>query len=139
MDLCVLDHHRRWLEATHGAPLDADGHPQSVIVVGMGKLGGGELNVSSDVDYIFVYPENGETAGPRKIDNYDFFNRLGKRLIAALGEVTADGQVFRVDMRLRPNGDSGLLAVSVESFREYQQKQAWVWEHQALTRALIQA
>jgi glutamate-ammonia-ligase adenylyltransferase len=77
----ALDFCHRELVATFGEPLDASGAPQRLMVIGMGKLGGRELNVSSDVDYIFVYPEDGETAGPRRIDNFDFFNRLGKRLI----------------------------------------------------------
>ena len=83
----------------------------------MGKLGGGELNVSSDVDLVFVYPEEGETAGPRSISNREFFERLGRRVIAALHEVTADGFVFRVDMRLRPYGDAGPLAVPLRRAR----------------------
>src|SRR5574343_1369176 len=77
----ALDYYHRQLVATYGAPLDKSGHPQRILVIGMGKLGGRELNVSSDVDYIFVYPEDGDTAGPKKsIENFDFFNRLGKRV-----------------------------------------------------------
>ncbi len=124
----------RQLAAQFGEPLDSAGRPQRLLVIGMGKLGGRELNVSSDVDYIFVYPEEGETAGVdggRRIDNYDFFNRLGKRLIAALGEVTGDGQVFRVDMRLRPNGDSGPLACSLDSLENYFITQGREWERYA--------
>jgi len=124
----------RQLAAQFGEPLDSAGRPQRLLVIGMGKLGGRELNVSSDVDYIFVYPEEGETAGAdggRRIDNYDFFNRLGKRLIAALGEVTGDGQVFRVDMRLRPNGDSGPLACSLDSLENYFITQGREWERYA--------
>ncbi|MDR2678459.1 MAG: bifunctional [glutamate--ammonia ligase]-adenylyl-L-tyrosine phosphorylase/[glutamate--ammonia-ligase] adenylyltransferase, partial [Zoogloeaceae bacterium] len=127
----------RELAATFGEPLDAAGRPQRLMVVGMGKLGGRELNVSSDVDYIFVYPEDGETAGPRRIDNYDFFTRLGKRLIAALGEITADGQVFRVDMRLRPNGDSGPLAVSLTGLENYFIAQGREWERYAWIKARV--
>ena len=81
-----------------------DGAVQRLHIIGMGKLGGGELNVSSDVDLIFAYPEDGETDGARRISNQEYFTRLGRRLIAALSEVTADGHVFRVDMRLRPYG-----------------------------------
>jgi glutamate-ammonia-ligase adenylyltransferase len=103
----TLDFYHRQLVATYGEPLDKHGQPQRMMVIGMGKLGGRELNVSSDVDYIFIYPEDGDTAGPKSIENFDFFTRLGKRIIGALGDLTADGQVFRVDMRLRPNGDSG--------------------------------
>jgi glutamate-ammonia-ligase adenylyltransferase len=110
------------------------------MIVGMGKLGGRELNVSSDVDYIFIYPEEGETAGSEgraKIDNYDFFARLGKRLINALGESTADGQVFRVDMRLRPNGDSGPLVCSLDSLENYFITQGREWERYAWIKARV--
>ncbi|WP_153145724.1 bifunctional [glutamate--ammonia ligase]-adenylyl-L-tyrosine phosphorylase/[glutamate--ammonia-ligase] adenylyltransferase [Dechloromonas sp. H13] len=127
----ALDHYHRQLAATYGEPLDKAGRPQRLLIIGMGKLGGRELNVSSDVDYIFVYPEEGDTAGPRSIENYDFFNRLGKRVIAALGEITADGQVFRVDMRLRPNGDSGPLVCSLDSLENYFITQGREWERYA--------
>ena len=137
----ALDHAHRQLAAQHGEPLDAQGRPQRLIIVGMGKLGGRELNVSSDVDYIFVYPEEGQTAGRAdgggKIDTYDFFGRLGKRLIAALGEVTGDGQVFRVDMRLRPNGDSGPLACSLDSLENYFITQGREWERYAWIKARV--
>ncbi len=116
----ALDYFHRQLAAQYGEPLDASGRPQRMLVIGMGKLGGRELNVSSDVDYIFIYPEEGDTAGPAKsIENFDFFSRLGKRLIGALGDLTADGQVFRVDMRLRPNGDSGPLVCSIDALENY--------------------
>lgn len=133
----ALDYHHQQLVATYGEPLDHQDRPQRLLVVGMGKLGGRELNVSSDVDYIFVYPEDGETAGPKKIDNFDFFNRLGKRLIAALGEVTGDGQVFRVDMRLRPNGDSGPLVCSLEALENYFITQGREWERYAWIKARV--
>src|SRR5882762_1559852 len=92
-------------------------HPR-LVVVGMGKLGGGELNVSSDVDLVFLYPEEGQSDGGRE-GSLEFFTRLGRRLIAALDERTADGFVFRVDMRLRPWGDSGALATSFDALEEY--------------------
>ncbi|MFC5302426.1 bifunctional [glutamate--ammonia ligase]-adenylyl-L-tyrosine phosphorylase/[glutamate--ammonia-ligase] adenylyltransferase [Azospira restricta] len=137
----ALDHLHRQFAAQYGEPLDADGRPQRLLVVGMGKLGGRELNVSSDVDYIFVYPEEGQTAGDAggrgRIDNYDFFTRLGKRLIAALGEITADGQVFRVDMRLRPNGDSGPLVCSLDSLENYFITQGREWERYAWIKARV--
>ena len=91
----ALDYYHRQLVATYGEPLDKAGLPQRLLIIGMGKLGGRELNVSSDVDYIFVYPEEGDTNGKKSIENYDFFTRLGKRVISALGDLTADGQVFR--------------------------------------------
>src|SRR5574343_1326154 len=134
----ALDYFHRQLADQFGEPLDAKGNPQRLLVIGMGKLGGRELNVSSDVDYIFIYPEEGDTAGPRKsIENYDFFNRLGKRLIQALGDVTGDGQVFRVDMRLRPNGDSGPLVCSLDSLETYFITQGREWERYAWIKARV--
>ncbi|MCB4359284.1 bifunctional [glutamate--ammonia ligase]-adenylyl-L-tyrosine phosphorylase/[glutamate--ammonia-ligase] adenylyltransferase [Quatrionicoccus australiensis] len=127
----ALDHYHRQFVATYGEPLDKAGQPLRMLVIGMGKLGGRELNVSSDVDYIFIYPEDGDTAGPKSIENYDFFNRLGKRVIQALGDITADGQVFRVDMRLRPNGDSGPLVCSLDSLENYFITQGREWERYA--------
>ena len=136
----ALDALHRQLAAQFGEPLDSAGQPQRLLVVGMGKLGGRELNVSSDVDYIFIYPEDGETAGNsggRKIEAYDFFTRLGKRLIATLGEITGDGQVFRVDMRLRPNGDSGPLVCSIVSLENYFITQGREWERYAWIKARV--
>ena len=127
----ALEFHHRELAAIHGEPLDGEGLPQRLIVVGMGKLGGGELNASSDIDLIFVFPEDGETAGPRKLENFEFFTRLGKRLINALDDKTGDGYVFRVDMRLRPYGDSGPLVSSFAMLEEYFYTQAREWERYA--------
>ena len=96
-----------WLALKYGSPFSSAGVPQTLIVVGMGKLGGGELNVSSDIDLIFAYEHEGETAqdqNKQTISNQDFFTQLAKKLISAIDEVTADGFVFRVDMRLRPFG-----------------------------------
>ncbi len=133
----ALDHYHRQLATTYGEPLDANGHPQRLLIIGMGKLGGRELNVSSDVDYIFIYPEEGDTAGPKSIENYDFFTRVGKRVIQALGDLTADGQVFRVDMRLRPNGDSGPLVCSLDSLENYFITQGREWERYAWIKARV--
>ena len=137
----ALDFVHRQLAVTFGEPLDRHGQPQRLLVVGMGKLGGRELNVSSDVDYIFIYPEDGETAGSaaggRRIESYEFFARLGKRLIAVLGEITGDGQVFRVDMRLRPNGDSGPLVCSLTSLENYFVTQGREWERYAWIKARV--
>ena len=127
----ALDYYHRQLVATYGEPLDKQGRPQRLLIIGMGKLGGRELNVSSDVDYIFIYPEDGDTAGPKSIENFDFFTRLGKRIIGALGDLTADGQVFRVDMRLRPNGDSGPLVCSLDGLENYFITQGREWERYA--------
>ncbi|MDR2614177.1 MAG: bifunctional [glutamate--ammonia ligase]-adenylyl-L-tyrosine phosphorylase/[glutamate--ammonia-ligase] adenylyltransferase [Candidatus Accumulibacter sp.] len=137
----ALDFLHRRLAAQFGEPLDRQGRPQRLLVIGMGKLGGRELNVSSDVDYIFIYPEDGETAGApgggKRIDAFDFFTRLGKRLIAAIGEITGDGQVFRVDMRLRPNGDSGALVGSIASLEYYFVAQGREWERYAWIKARV--
>ena len=133
----ALDHHHRQLAALYGEPLDKAGQSQRLLIIGMGKLGGRELNVSSDVDYIFVYPEEGDTNGKKSIENYDFFTRLGKRVIAALGDLTADGQVFRVDMRLRPNGDSGPLVCSLDSLENYFITQGREWERYAWIKSRV--
>ena len=103
---------------------------RGLVVIGMGKLGGGELNVSSDVDLVFLYPGEDDAAS-----NLDFFTRLGRRLIAALDERTADGFVFRVDMRLRPWGDSGAIATSFDALEEYFVTQGREWERYAWIKA----
>ena len=130
------EHLHTRLAEQYGRPLDSQGQPQRMIIVGMGKLGGRELNVSSDIDPIFLYREEGPTEGGR-IDAYDFFTRLGKRLIAALGEPTGDGQVFRVDMRLRPNGDSGPLVCSLDALENYFITQGREWERYAWIKARV--
>lgn len=115
----------------YGEPLDEQGRQQRLMVIGMGKLGGRELNVSSDIDLIFVYPESGETRGPRHLSNHEFFTRLGKRLIALIDENTANGRVFRVDMRLRPYGEEGPLVSSLAMIEDYFYTQAREWERYA--------
>ncbi|RQH04216.1 bifunctional [glutamate--ammonia ligase]-adenylyl-L-tyrosine phosphorylase/[glutamate--ammonia-ligase] adenylyltransferase [Paraburkholderia dinghuensis] len=121
------------LEALFGEPRGPNGERLTLGVVGMGKLGGRELNVSSDIDLIFVYEDDGETTGGQRspIAAQDFFTRMGKRLIGALSDVTADGFVFRVDMRLRPNGDSGPLVCSLGMLEEYFYVQGREWERYA--------
>ncbi|MGX4641542.1 bifunctional [glutamate--ammonia ligase]-adenylyl-L-tyrosine phosphorylase/[glutamate--ammonia-ligase] adenylyltransferase [Massilia sp. SYSU DXS3249] len=127
------------LVAAHGMPVGAESQrPQEMLVLAMGKQGGGELNVSSDIDLIFVYPEDGETAagpGQRQLSNHEFFIRLGRRLIGALSEVTEDGFTFRVDMALRPNGNSGPLAASLNMVEEYLIVQGREWERYAWVKA----
>ncbi|MDX1634998.1 MAG: bifunctional [glutamate--ammonia ligase]-adenylyl-L-tyrosine phosphorylase/[glutamate--ammonia-ligase] adenylyltransferase [Marinobacter sp.] len=114
--------------------------PQPMIVLGMGKLGGRELNVSSDIDLIFAFPGKGETRGGRRaLDNQQFFIRLGQRLIQALDQMTADGFVFRVDMRLRPYGQSGALALSFAALETYYQDQGRDWERYAMVKARVVA
>jgi glutamate-ammonia-ligase adenylyltransferase len=125
----------------HGIPSGAEsGDKQQFLVVAMGKLGAFELNVSSDVDLIFLYREEGETAGAaglRLLPNEDFFTRLARRLINVLADVTADGYVFRVDMRLRPNGESGALVCSFSSLEEYLMVQGRTWERLAWIKARL--
>ncbi|REL27952.1 bifunctional [glutamate--ammonia ligase]-adenylyl-L-tyrosine phosphorylase/[glutamate--ammonia-ligase] adenylyltransferase [Thalassotalea euphylliae] len=119
-----------------GIPHSDDGQVQQLIVYGMGKLGGGELNFSSDIDLIFVYPQTGETRGARKsLDNHTFFTRLGQKLITALNQQTADGFVYRVDMRLRPFGESGPLVLSFAALEDYYQEQGRDWERYAMLKA----
>ncbi len=124
----------------HGVPTgEESGRPQQMIVVGMGKLGGGELNVSSDIDLIFLYPEGGETVctrdDQRPLSNHEFFVRLGRKLIAEIAEITEDGFSFRVDMALRPNGASGPLAASFAMLEEYLLVQGREWERYAWVKA----
>jgi glutamate-ammonia-ligase adenylyltransferase len=125
---------------TNGVPQSNAGEPQQLIVLAMGKLGAHELNFSSDIDLIFAYPEGGETQGaPRSIDNQQFFEQLGRRLIKALNEVTPDGFVFRVDMRLRPFGDSGPLVGSFAALEQYYEVHARDWERYAMIKARVAA
>ncbi|WP_028536369.1 bifunctional [glutamate--ammonia ligase]-adenylyl-L-tyrosine phosphorylase/[glutamate--ammonia-ligase] adenylyltransferase [Paludibacterium yongneupense] len=122
--------------ARHGQPIGEDsGLAQQLIVVGMGKLGGDELNASSDIDLIFIYPENGETDGEKCISNHEYFALLGKALIRLLSDLTDHGQVFRVDMRLRPYGDSGPLAMSFTALENYLLTQGREWERYAWIKA----
>jgi glutamate-ammonia-ligase adenylyltransferase len=128
--------HTRQLAEQFGDPFGTEsGDVQPLIVIGMGKLGGAELNVSSDIDLVFVYPEEGDTRGPRSIANREFFDRLGRRVIGALSDVTPDGYVFRVDMRLRPYGASGPLTVSFAALEQYLVTQGRAWERYAWLKA----
>lgn len=132
----ALDHLDNWMAGTFGEPVDAAGQRQHLMVVGMGKLGGGELNVSSDIDLIFVYPEDGDTRGvPRTISVHEYFTRVGRKLIGVLSEMTEDGFVFRVDMRLRPYGESGPLVVSLDMLEEYFTLHGRAWERYAWVKA----
>ncbi len=133
---------RDWLYAAccreWGTPCSEDGVPQPLLILGMGKLGGCELNFSSDIDLIFAWPEKGSTRGGRReLDNAQFFTRLGQRLIKALDQPTQDGFVYRVDMRLRPFGDSGPLVLSFAALEDYYQEQGRDWERYAMVKARI--
>ncbi len=141
-DFAIQTHLRELMAeavAAHGMPIgNESGLAQEMMVLAMGKQGGGELNVSSDIDLIFVYPEDGDTAagpGQRQLSNHEFFIRLGKKLIAALAEITEDGFTFRVDMALRPNGNSGPLAASLNMVEQYLIVQGREWERYAWVKA----
>ncbi|KGQ69870.1 glutamine-synthetase adenylyltransferase [Chelonobacter oris] len=121
-----------------GTPMNKCGQPQPLLILGMGKLGGFELNFSSDIDLIFTYPEKGETVGARRsVDNSQFFIRLAQRIIKALDQHTIDGFVYRVDMRLRPFGDAGALALSFAAMEDYYQEQGRDWERYAMIKARL--
>ena len=119
-----------------GTPLSkTHGDRVGMIVLGLGKLGGRELNFSSDIDLIFAYTEQGETDGSKSISNHEFFLKLARALIKVLDQTTEDGIVFRVDMRLRPNGESGPLALSFDAMEQYYQTHGRDWERYALIKA----
>ncbi|CAG9000152.1 MAG: Bifunctional glutamine synthetase adenylyltransferase/adenylyl-removing enzyme [Candidatus Celerinatantimonas neptuna] len=137
---CAVVAGLNWLinqsQALNGLPCDEQGNPIPLCVLAMGKLGGSELNFSSDIDLIFCYPEQGMTqGGRRRIPNQQYFIRLGQQLIQLLGHVSADGFVFRVDMRLRPFGESGPLAVSYAAMEDYYQNHGRDWERYAMVKA----
>ncbi|UOD51227.1 bifunctional [glutamate--ammonia ligase]-adenylyl-L-tyrosine phosphorylase/[glutamate--ammonia-ligase] adenylyltransferase [Orrella daihaiensis] len=116
----------------HGAPVDAStGRPMEMIIIGMGKLGGGELNVSSDIDLIMLYSEEGETTGARPISHHEFFGNVTRRMMPIISEPDENGHVFRTDLRLRPDGDSGPLAWSLDAFEQYLFTQGREWERYA--------
>lgn len=123
------------LAARHGAPRDADGRELELLVLGMGKLGGGELNFSSDIDLVLLFPEHGETSGPRPLEHEEYFIRVGRRLTQFLGTATHEGFVYRVDLRLRPFGDSGPAVVSFDAFEDYLQQHGRDWERYAYVKA----
>ncbi|MCJ1880996.1 bifunctional [glutamate--ammonia ligase]-adenylyl-L-tyrosine phosphorylase/[glutamate--ammonia-ligase] adenylyltransferase [Pseudomonas nitroreducens] len=141
-DACI-DQSLAWLYQRHcqqfGVPIgNRSGLPQKMIVLGMGKLGAGELNLSSDIDLIFGYPEGGETQGAKRaLDNQEFFTRLGQKLIKSLDAITVEGFAFRVDMRLRPYGSSGPLVHSFAALEQYYQDQGRDWERYAMIKARV--
>ena len=148
----ALSHHNKWLSQRYGVPYDENRQPVKMVVLGMGKLGGNELNYSSDIDLIFAYESAGETAfepalidcrQPHKnksgIDNQEYFIKLGQKIVTALDRMTKDGFVFRTDMRLRPNGDSGPLALSFSAMEHYYQTHGRDWERYALIKARVVA
>ncbi len=137
-DVCIrqsLERLTAWAVRQWGMPRDGAGQEQTMVVLGMGKLGARELNLSSDIDLIFTFPAHGETDGRRALSNEQFFTRLGRQLINALGKQTEDGFVFRVDMRLRPFGEAGPLALSFGAMETYYASQAREWERYAMIKA----
>ena len=131
----AVEYARRGLVTRYGEPHSADGTVQPLVVLAMGKLGGGELNFSSDVDLVLLFPEHGETDGPRSIANEEFFTRLAQAVIRLLEAPTHEGAVLRVDLRLRPFGDSGPLVASFASFEDYLPRHGREWERYAYVKA----
>ena len=131
------------LVSVHGRPLDTEGRPQDLLVIGMGKLGGDELNVSSDVDLVFVHRDAGQTEGTTegrgRIESGEFFHRAARKLSGLLSDMTEDGFVFRVDTRLRPNGDSGPLVATLPMLEQYFYDQGREWERFAWLKAAVVA
>lgn len=123
------------LQQEYGQPQDAEGNPQQMVVLGMGKLGASELNFSSDIDLILAYPQPGQTQGIRRITAEEYFTRLGRRLIKLLSQNTSDGFVFRVDLNLRPYGDSGPLVMHFDALEDYYVRQGREWERYAWIKA----
>jgi len=137
-DVCIRAACRRAvaaLEARHGIPRSEDGAPLELMVLAMGKLGGGELNFSSDIDLVFLFPSHGETVGARPMEHEEYFARVGRRVAQLLGSVTAEGFVYRVDLRLRPFGESGPQVVSFDALEDYLQHQGRDWERYAYVKA----
>ncbi|MDX1381096.1 MAG: bifunctional [glutamate--ammonia ligase]-adenylyl-L-tyrosine phosphorylase/[glutamate--ammonia-ligase] adenylyltransferase, partial [Xanthomonadales bacterium] len=131
----ALDEHRRRLEERHGQPRGTDGSPQSLFVIGLGKFGGRELNLSSDIDVLFCFPQGGACDGRQGLSNDQFFTRQARAVIASLADITGDGFCFRVDTRLRPFGDSGPLTSSLAALEQYYQREGRDWERYALIKA----
>jgi [glutamine synthetase] adenylyltransferase / [glutamine synthetase]-adenylyl-L-tyrosine phosphorylase len=131
----ALTHLARWHAERHGVARNAKGAAQSLVVLGLGKLGAKELNFSSDIDLIFTYPEAGSSDGERPLDNEEYFLRLAQKLTKALDESTGDGMVFRVDLRLRPFGEAGPVALSFDAMEAYYQSHGREWERYAFIKA----
>ena len=131
------------LDALHGAPTKANGQRAEMWIIGMGKLGARELNVSSDIDLIYVYDEDGETLGNsegrNKVSCQEYFTRAVKRMYALIGDTTDHGFVFRVDLALRPNGNSGPSVVSLDALEEYLLVQGREWERFAWMKSRVVA
>ena len=134
----ALEFAHAYYEDMYGTPIGRhSGLPQHLSVVAMGKAGGYELNVSSDIDLIFIYPESGDTNGRRERSNQEFFTKVGQKLISLLNDITDEGQVFRVDMRLRPDGDSGPLVLNETALEQYLVTQGREWERYAWCKGRV--
>ncbi|WP_052378858.1 bifunctional [glutamate--ammonia ligase]-adenylyl-L-tyrosine phosphorylase/[glutamate--ammonia-ligase] adenylyltransferase [Polycyclovorans algicola] len=135
----ALDQVTRAMTAEFGRPVKADGSPAGLAVIGYGKLGGIEMGYGSDLDLVFIHdadePQAETVDGRRTLDVSTWFARCAQRMINLLSTRTAAGRVYEVDLQLRPNGQSGLVVISLSGFARYQRESAWTWEHQALTRA----
>lgn len=141
-DGCVEQAQRKlygWAVVRSGEPRGESGQAAQFVVLALGKLGGRELNFSSDIDLIFAYTQDGQTDHRRPLSNHEFFNALGRALIQVLSDASEDGFVFRVDMRLRPNGASGPLAMSFDALENYYQTHGRVWERYAFVKARVVA
>jgi len=134
LEIAISDH-RDALQKKHGSPHDENDVEQSLIVLGLGKLGGRELNLSSDIDIIFCFPGAGNCNGRGSLSSEQFFTRLARKVITSLSEITEDGFCFRVDTRLRPFGESGPLICSVGAMEQYYQREGRDWERYALVKA----
>ncbi len=133
----VLQHLEQQHAEKHGMPCNAEGEALPLLVFAMGKMGGRELNFSSDIDLIFCFAEDGETSGRRKTSHYEFYLAVIRKLVKVLDEVTADGFVYRVDTRLRPFGDSGPMAMSFSGIEQYYQLHGRDWERYAMIKAKV--
>src|SRR5690242_5606940 len=125
----------RQLAVRYGHARDADGNAQRLVVVGFGKLGGSELNFSSDIDLVLAYPQSGQSDGARSLDNSEYFVRLVRQLVRLLNEPTVDGICARVDLRLRPFGTAGRLALPFAAMEQYYQSEGRDWERYAWIKA----
>jgi len=134
LQAAIVEHQHRLVEK-YGTPRGEDGSPQGIFVIGLGKFGGGELNLSSDIDILFCYPQTGICDGRRGLANDQFFTRLARAVISSLSEFTGEGFCYRVDTRLRPFGDSGPLTSSLASMEQYYQREGRDWERYALIKA----